>query len=163
MIILGIIGSQGYDLTKQATINVGQTVTVKDYQITYNDLRQKRSGENMIIYADLIVSKADQSIGNMTPQKVFYPTQKQPSTEVALYSTWLEDLYIILTGWEMDGTASLKILVNPLVKWIWTGGYVLILGTIFALWPGRGSSVGGKYTRRDSMVLNTGGVEKYES
>lgn len=160
MMILGIIGSQGYDIARQVTMEVGETITVKDYIITYEDLKQKRSGTNMIIFAQLNVMNNGQSLGEMTPHKIFYKTQKQPSTEVAIYSTWIEDLYIILAGWKMDGTANFKILVNPLVKWIWTGGYILIIGTIFALWPGRGSLIGGKYTRRVLGHLNSQGVEQ---
>jgi cytochrome c-type biogenesis protein CcmF len=58
-------------------------------------------------------------------------------TEVAIRSTLLEDLYVILIGWEEDGTTAFKVLVNPLVSWIWIGGGVLILGGLFAFWPGR--------------------------
>ncbi|MDW7674720.1 MAG: cytochrome c-type biogenesis CcmF C-terminal domain-containing protein, partial [Bacillota bacterium] len=58
-----------------------------------------------------------------------------------------EDLYITLAGWDADGTTALKVNVNPLIQWIWIGGYVLILGTLFALWPGKGSDLGPKYSQ----------------
>ena len=46
-----------------------------------------------------------------------------------------EDLYIILAGWDADGTATFKVLVNPLVIWMWIGGVVLLIGGIIAFWP----------------------------
>ena len=58
-------------------------------------------------------------------------------TEVAIRSTLLEDLYVILIGWDEDGTTAFKVLVNPLVNWIWIGGVVFVLGGLIAFWPDR--------------------------
>ena len=58
-------------------------------------------------------------------------------TEVAIHTTALEDLYIILAGWQDDGTAAFTVLVNPLVIWLWVGGGIFLLGGIFAFWPER--------------------------
>ncbi len=41
-----------------------------------------------------------------------------------------EDLYVILTAIEPDGSATLKVSCNPLVNWIWIGGYTFVLGTL---------------------------------
>ena len=70
----------------------------------------------------------------MRPEKRFYPRQDQPSTEVVIYSTIAEDLYIILAGWDDNG-ATIKAYINPLVRWIWIGGFVIILGTAIAIAP----------------------------
>ena len=45
------------------------------------------------------------------------------------------DIYSIFSAIDANGTAFLKIMINPLVKWVWIGGYVLVLGTMIALWP----------------------------
>ena len=51
-------------------------------------------------------------------------------------STLADDLYVILAGWEGTGqTATFKAYINPLVNWLWIGGFVFILGTIVAAWP----------------------------
>jgi len=102
----------------------------------------------MVVYADVEVSKDGGNPFAIKPEKVFYPTSEQPSTEPAIESTWLEDFYITLAGWEQDQSVSFKVNINPLVKWLWAGGYVLVFGSIFALWPGRGSGVGAKYLAR---------------
>jgi hypothetical protein len=33
--------------------------------------------------------------------------------------------------------ATFKVIVNPLVTWIWIGGAIALLGAIVALWPAR--------------------------
>jgi cytochrome c-type biogenesis protein CcmF len=56
---------------------------------------------------------------------------------IALKSNFIEDLYIIFSRWHKDGSAAFKILVNPLVSFIWLGGVILVIGTLLAFWPGR--------------------------
>ena len=76
-------------------------------------------------------------IGELTPEKYFHRSYEQAVTEVAIRSTLIEDLYVILIGWDEDGTTAFKVLVNPLVNWIWIGGGVLFLGGLIAFWPER--------------------------
>jgi len=59
---------------------------------------------------------------------------------VAIYSTLREDLYVVYAGQSPEGTAPvIHVFLNPLVKWIWFGGVVVVLGTLVALLPERKS------------------------
>jgi len=71
----------------------------------------------------------------MAPQKRVYWLQDQPSSIPSIYSTWREDLYVILTNIERDGSATIKIYRNPLVNWIWIGSIIFALGGVSVLWP----------------------------
>jgi cytochrome c biogenesis factor len=50
----------------------------------------------------------------------------------------MDDLYIILTNFNDDGAASFRVLINPMVSWIWVGGIVLALGAIVIMYPSLG-------------------------
>ena len=41
----------------------------------------------------------------------------------------------------MDGTeeAVYRFTINPLVWWVWFGGFVLVFGGIVTMWPGGGA------------------------
>ena len=39
--------------------------------------------------------------------------------------------------WSADGRATLRVLIHPLVSWLWAGGAVLALGVLWAAWPAR--------------------------
>jgi cytochrome c-type biogenesis protein CcmF len=54
----------------------------------------------------------------------------QSLTHVAISSTPVADVYVVLAGTNADGSASFQIFVNPLVSWIWAGGAIIILGVI---------------------------------
>lgn len=137
LMAVGIVASNIYDVEELKTVEIGESIVIKDYVLTYEGLHQIKEGVNDIVYADLTVTKGGQYLMQIQPEKIFYPTWPQPRTEVALHSTLREDLYVILSGWERDGSATIKVKVNPLVAWIWYGGYLLVLGTIIAVWPGR--------------------------
>jgi cytochrome c-type biogenesis protein CcmF len=66
-----------------------------------------------------------------------YWLEQQPASIPSIYSTALEDLYVILTNIEKDGSATFKIYRNPLVNWIWVGGCIFVLGSIAIMWPHR--------------------------
>jgi cytochrome c biogenesis factor len=57
---------------------------------------------------------------------------------VAIYSTLREDLYVVYAGQNPETQAPVvHAYLNPLVKWIWLGGLVVVLGTLVTLMPNR--------------------------
>ena len=148
LIVLAVIGSYGYNTEVTKQVSAGESITAGNYTLTFNGLQEKPEGENTIVFADMPVTKNGKSIGKITPEKVFYATWDQPGTEVAIKGNLTEDLYVILASWEQNGkVATFKVNINPLMSWMWIGGYIMVLGTIFAVWPGKGSQLGPKYTQ----------------
>ena len=74
----------------------------------------------------------------MVPAKNFYLSSQQPTTEVAIRTSLREDLYLAIASVEPDGTITFKVYVNPLVQWIWIGGFIFGLGTMITMWPEAG-------------------------
>lgn len=147
LIAIGVIGSNAYDIEVMKTLAIGEKVTVKDYTFTYEGLNQKTEGNNEIVYADLRVEKNGKFFKVAQPEKLFYANSKQPSTEIAVISGWKEDIYLVLSSWDADNRATFIIKINPLVKWIWIGGYVIVFGAILALWNGKRGNITPKYIR----------------
>ena len=76
--------------------------------------------------------------GSAGALQVFGNFPQQPSTKVGLRSTPFEDLYVVLAGWDGDGPSakvSVAVFINPLVSWIWAGGFLLLVGTLITMWP----------------------------
>jgi cytochrome c-type biogenesis protein CcmF len=76
-------------------------------------------------------------LGKLYPAKWLYRKHEQePATQVAIRRGFAGDLYIVMPGFELrDQSASLQIVVNPLVSWIWVGFGFMALGTLIALLP----------------------------
>jgi cytochrome c-type biogenesis protein CcmF len=73
----------------------------------------------------------------MSPEKRFYKSSQQPTSEVAIHSTLFEDLYVVYLGSGENGRALIQVYLNPLVTWVWIGAVVMFLGTILTIVPER--------------------------
>ncbi|MEE8174056.1 MAG: heme lyase CcmF/NrfE family subunit [Dehalococcoidia bacterium] len=138
LIAVGIVGSSFYQAEKEAVLAPGESMTIKGYTLTYEGWEEDTSDPDKGVQrATLTVYNGKKRIGEMTPEKYFHRSYQQPVTEVAIRSTPKEDLYVVLGGLAEDGTASFRVLVNPLVFWIWTGGTLLVVGGLIAFWPSK--------------------------
>jgi cytochrome c-type biogenesis protein CcmF len=72
----------------------------------------------------------------MEPAKLFFKRPQQPATKVAIRSTPIADLYVVLAGIDDTGTtATFEVFLTPLVFWLWAGGLLMVLGTVIVMWP----------------------------
>jgi cytochrome c-type biogenesis protein CcmF len=85
------------------------------------------------------VFKDGEYVGELHPRRDYYYESQQPMTIPGVRSTWEDDFYVLLVDWEPVSAsgATFKVFHNPLVNWLWLGGFVFILGTLIAAWPDR--------------------------
>lgn len=140
MMAVGIIGSQVFQQEKLITLSQGETMSIGPYQITYESIGEKKVTKNDVVYANLVIEESGKLIDNVQPEKVFYTTFEQPSSEVALLSSFEDDLYIVLSSWETDGKATFLVKLIPLVIWIWIGSVIVGLGGLLAISDSRFSA-----------------------
>jgi cytochrome c-type biogenesis protein CcmF len=136
LIAIAITGSQFYQLQSNTTLKPGDTLVIGRYQLTLYGLHEAAFPGYRRVWTDLAIHQDGQPAGEMQPAREFHTNfELEPNSKVSLLSTPLDDLYVVLTGWQPDGTASFFVFVNPLVMWLWIGGVVLFLGGLVTLWP----------------------------
>jgi cytochrome c-type biogenesis protein CcmF len=57
----------------------------------------------------------------------------EPSSEAGISRLWLQDVYVVLDGLRQDGSASIRVGFNPLMRWFWTAGVLLLLGGLMVM------------------------------
>jgi cytochrome c-type biogenesis protein CcmF len=134
---------------REATLKPGESVEMGSpfghtYRFTHMGVSQYEALNRIVSAATVEVAKDGRSLGLMTSEKrqhidSFKRPTFEPSTEVGIRSDLQEDLYIVYAG-SVDGTeeAVYRFNINPLVWWVWFGGFVLALGGILTMWPGGG-------------------------
>jgi len=138
LIFFGFAGN-ARKLDEQAHLKVGQDVKIGKYTIRNNGVKVSDDGQKQMTTAYLSVFVNGEQIDGLYPARWAYRHHEQePTTEVAMRRTPAEDLYAVLGGFDLaDQSATLQLVVNPLVNWIWFGFGVLALGTGIALLPER--------------------------
>lgn len=142
LIAVGVIASHAYSEEVLKTVNLGESFTIGDYELTFKGLTETTDKGNGIVVADIGTTYRGKDVGTVQPEKVFYESWPEPSTEVAIKTNWKEDLYLVLSSWENREKITLQVKVNPFVSWIWAGGIIMIIGTAVALVGGKTSTVG---------------------
>jgi cytochrome c-type biogenesis protein CcmF len=134
-IALAVLGSQLYHVERQVTLRPGETATVGGYTVQFAERREYADADRRVTEGVLAVRAGGRDAGWLYPSKSTYRGfEQQATTSVAIRTTPLEDLYVVLNGWD-SGSASFLLVVNPLVVWLWVGGGIVLVGTIFTMWP----------------------------
>ncbi|MGK7345174.1 MAG: heme lyase CcmF/NrfE family subunit [Candidatus Nitrospinota bacterium M3_3B_026] len=141
---MGFTGSW-FNQETEANIRPGDKIQIKDYTLTFYKYDYEKPKETLESFsATLLVEKDGEKIGYVLPERNIHymkgirgDTQPQPTSEVAIHTTYIEDLYVIFAALNEDGSATFKVHINPLVKWLWLGGLMMSIGAILAMWPDR--------------------------
>ena len=127
VLAIGIAASHFWQQESDVTLQPGQSASVAGYSLTYTGAEQRQLSDHTELVAAM-------QFGDTTlqPARATYAgLGGQSLTHVAISTTPWADVYVILTGSSPDGSASFRILINPLVSWIWAGGGLLLLGVAF--------------------------------
>jgi cytochrome c-type biogenesis protein CcmF len=141
LIFLGFAG-QAFKLDEQVLLKPGQRANVGRFAIQQDWVKLTDDGAKQMVTGQVTVFEKGKEVDKLYPARWFFRKHEQePTTEVAIRRRPTEDLYVVLGAYEMkDQSASLQIVVNPLVDWIWLGFAVMALGTGIALLPERAFS-----------------------
>jgi cytochrome c-type biogenesis protein CcmF len=135
LIFIGFTGN-AFNRETQGHVTEGETVSIGGYTLLCTELGEGTDPNYSYMWASLDVSKNGRPIGTLRPEKRYYVASEQPTSEVALRSTLVEDLYVVFAGIDdTDGRVVIQIFLNPLVAWVWIGTIVLMFGTIVAILP----------------------------
>jgi cytochrome c-type biogenesis protein CcmF len=137
LVFIGIAGTP-FNKDIQKDLGIGDTLKIGPYTILCQNFDQVANGNYQSDRATLEVFKNGKSDMMLYPERRFFLTSQLTETMVAVQSSPLRDLYVVYAGRSPEsGRPSVHAYLLPLVKWIWFGGIVVVLGTILALIPNR--------------------------
>jgi len=135
LIFVGFTGN-AFNKEAQAEIAVGESMSIGSYTLTCTEVIDGSTPNYSWMKARLDISKNGRAMGSLEPEKRFYMASEQPTSEVALRSSLIEDLYVVFAGVSDDRQhIVMQVFLNPLVVWVWIGSIVFALGTIVAILP----------------------------
>jgi cytochrome c-type biogenesis protein CcmF len=137
LIFVGLAGA-AFNKDTQKEMQLGSTLQIGRYNLLLQSFDSKPeknyTSERMIVE----VMKDGKPLMMLYPERRFFQTNEQSGTMVAIYSTLRDDLYVVYAGQSPDNQLPvIHAYLNPLVKWIWLGGCIVVLGTIVTLLPNR--------------------------
>ena len=135
MVTLGIVGTSFFGVQKDVVLSPGQSTQIEDYELVFLGTVETHKGNRTEFSSTVQVFRNGDPLETIRTKRSFYPSFNMASTNAAIRSTPVEDLYIVPSENLADGSVGFRVLVNPLIWWMWVAGPVMLIGTVIALWP----------------------------
>jgi cytochrome c-type biogenesis protein CcmF len=135
VLLIGFAGS-AFNSDIERELGNGESMSLGPYTMTCRTYTQDDNPNYGSVWAIIDVTKNGKPVTTLFPERRLYKASEQPSTMPAVYSTIREDLYLVYTGSNQEtGKPIIRAHLNPLVKWIWMGAHILLIGAILAMIP----------------------------
>ena len=131
--VIGVTMVSAYQTERNVRMEVGDTVTVKDYTFRFDGVKDLEGPNYKGARGTLEVSRNGRPVSTLHPEKRIYTASGMPFTESAIDYGLTRDLYTAL-GEPLDGGAwSVRVFHKPFVVWIWIGAVLMALGGLLAI------------------------------
>jgi cytochrome c-type biogenesis protein CcmF len=144
VIVIGITASSAWQSERILVMAPGDTVAIAGYDVRLARVDKVQGPNYLSQRAELVVTHKGKPVTVLTPEKRTFTTPPQTTTEAAIYTTFMADLYGVLGDPVTPGAGSsgrggakfgwtVRLYHNPLVPWIWIGAVIMVLGGLVSL------------------------------
>jgi cytochrome c-type biogenesis protein CcmF len=132
--IAGVSG-MGFSTEQIALLRPGETMQVGSTLLRFEGVNRAPGPNYLAERATVAVINPDRTERfAMHPEKRFFPSQRMTTTEAAIQTNFLRDLYVVLGDVVPEQNAAvIRAHVNPLAPWIWIGAVIMSLGGVASL------------------------------
>ena len=134
ILAVGVAASESYKTDRIFTMDPGETVQVQDHTFTYTELAADRTARRDRTFARIVIDDGPE----YQPARTRYRQQGIVVGTPSVKPGFTEDLYLVLDDVPTDpsGPIRLRVIIRPLIGWIWGGGVLMAIGTLLAVFPG---------------------------
>ncbi len=131
--LIGIVCETTWNTELISTLKPGDVAKVAGYELKLDDISQRQGPNFGEMLAHFTVSEGGKVIGAMAPSKRSFSTRAMSTTEAALMSRGVSQLYISLGDTAASGAIAVRIYHKPMVLLIWYGPLLMAFGGLLSL------------------------------
>ena len=134
LLALGVVGSRDLAESNVVSLQAGQSTALGSLQVTKTSAQVEVSANQQVLYAEEYVFQQE---GNpdivLQPHILWYDDTGSTVSSPAIHSTLLSDTYAAILEWDGTSNGSTTVLLSqfPFMAWLWIGGVLLMLGTLW--------------------------------
>jgi cytochrome c-type biogenesis protein CcmF len=137
---LGVTASSLNSRQHEFVMREGEAIQWAGRRVRLRQIVQRELPDKLVAEARLDLLVDSIPVATVTPAKHFHRLQGEWTSEVGIHSSWRGDFYTILQNGEGPGQVRLTFVENPMIGWIWFGGWMMAIGSCVGLWPARRAS-----------------------
>ena len=132
--VIGVTVSSAWRIDIEQPITIGEKVIVNNIVLTFLSVNNVNGPNWVAERGKFEVLQKDKNKEFLYPERRFYPASQVNTSEPAIMSNYLFDLYIVLgESINNDKSYTLRVYYSPFINWIWFGIICMALGGIFSL------------------------------
>lgn len=137
--VLGLVFVSLYTQDRNVVMHPGDQANLAGYTFQLDSVSHLEGPNYTGAQATVTVRKGDRLVDILHPQQRIYYVERSAVAKTAINVTAFRDLYVALGLPLSNGAWGLRFYYKPMIRWIWWGGLLMILGGIFALFNARGN------------------------
>ncbi len=131
--VIGMTGAGAWKSEEVKVLQPGQSLTLQGYEFKLERVGGVRGENYLAEQAHFTVSRGGSFVADLYPERRQYMVQPAPTTEAAIHTMPLADLYAVIGEPDGKGGWLVRIYHEPLVGWIWFGALVMVAGGLTSL------------------------------
>ena len=132
--LLGIVAVTAWGSERIVAVKPGETVDISHYRLTFDGVFNRPGPNYRDVVGHFTVRRlSGEVIGAMEPRRRTFPARNMTTTEAALMTRGVSQLYVSLGDVSADGAIAVRLYHKPLVLMIWLGAMVMAMGGALSL------------------------------
>jgi len=131
--LIGIVCESTWNIEHIATMRLNDTAQLGSYSATFDGMTSRQGPNYREDIATFTIRQGGALVGMMTPSKRSFTTRGMSTTEAALMTRGVSQLYISLGAADPNGSITARIYYKPLVLLIWFGPVLMAFGGMLSL------------------------------
>ncbi|MFZ4431794.1 MAG: heme lyase CcmF/NrfE family subunit [Microthrixaceae bacterium] len=135
LVAVAFAASTSYIRQAEVTLAPGASSTVAGHEVTYLGSRTVEQDNRVEVISQVRVDGGRVYEPRLNRYRMGGMTIGTPSVRVGP----TEDVYLSVSSSPdpVTGEVTIRVIVQPLVVWLWVGGIIMVVGTALSLFPGR--------------------------
>lgn len=134
-VVAGVTASSAYKGELVQSQAIGETISIAGYDVTLKDAATVQGPNYEAQRGTFEVHKDGTLVAVLSPEKRLYRSPPMPTTEAAIHTTGVSDLYAVIADPdpEKPGAYVTRLYYEPLVPFLWYGSLLMALGGLVSL------------------------------
>jgi cytochrome c-type biogenesis protein CcmF len=155
--LLGIVAATAWGSERIAEMKVGDNLDIAHYRLTFSGLFSRQGPNYRDMVGRFIVRRMNGDlIGVMEPSRRSFPTRNMTTTQAALMTRGVSQLYLSLGDPMQNGNVAVRLYFKPQVLLIWLGAAIMFAGGALSL-SDRRLRVGAPQPAKTKLALRPAG------
>ena len=135
--VLGIVGATAFSEEQAASLSPGETLNIAGLELRHEGVRNSRQDNFVQDEFRIVVRKGGNVVAEMHPAKRLYEARQSATTEAAINTYGLSQLYVSVGDTNEAGETVIRAWWKSLVLLIWLGPVLMALGGMLSFFDKR--------------------------